>query len=240
MVMMTNRTRQPAARGIRTLLTLAALTAGAMLLVACDRSADDTLDGGGADTEPTTDATEQDQPPAESDPDTPGGDDGGIGVPVLLGAIVAGLIGLGSGFVLGVVSQRRRTREHGSVGSPSHAASPAAETPAPASSVDGHDRIGAIHPAVEAAIAAHDLAGDHSQRVNVARILERFDISIYDPVSEPFDHETQHILEARSCADPALNMTVAATIRPGWRRTDGQVIRPAEVEVWRHQPTAVT
>ena len=244
---------------------LAGLALAATLLTACLGS-DSSADGPGVEAEPAT--TEQGTT-VDDDAESSDARNGRLfraesprAIPFAT-AVLGLAIGLGLGLVIGAAGRRRRDARRGppaapdaaeesvagSDGSgrvahprgggptPDDAATPRRDTPLP-----GQPHDGAILAAVHAAIDAHDLAdhaNDENQIVSVRRILEHLDVHPYDPVGAPFDHATQQALEARSSSDPTRDMTVAATIRLGWRHTDGRVVRPAEVEVWRHQPTNV-
>jgi len=52
---------------------------------------------------------------------------------------------------------------------------------------------------------------------------------------EPFDVVSQRGVRAVDTGDPTLDGRVSCTVRPGFLRADGSVVRVAEVEVLRHR-----
>ena len=68
-------------------------------------------------------------------------------------------------------------------------------------------------------------------------LLERFDVSSWQcEPGTPFDPKRQRALKTSDTSDASLNKTVAATLRPGYEKHDGTVVRPEMVEVYRHNP----
>jgi len=66
-------------------------------------------------------------------------------------------------------------------------------------------------------------------------LLERFDVSSFQSESgTPFDPKRQRALKTSDTAEALQNKTVAATLRPGYEKNDGTVVRPEMVEVWRY------
>ena len=71
-------------------------------------------------------------------------------------------------------------------------------------------------------------------------LLERFDVSAFQcEPGTPFDPKRQRALRTSDTAEAAQNKTVAATLRPGYEKNDGTVVRPEMVEVWRYNAAVV-
>ena len=73
-------------------------------------------------------------------------------------------------------------------------------------------------------------------------LLERFDVSPFQ--SEPgtaFEPKRQRALKTTDTADESQNRTIAASLRPGYEKSDGTlVLRPEMVEVFRYNPALQT
>jgi GrpE protein len=67
--------------------------------------------------------------------------------------------------------------------------------------------------------------------------LKHAGYEILAPTGGRFDPEVHEAFERRPTDDPALNLIVAATMRPGYR-LDGQIVRHAKVVVFRADPQA--
>jgi len=72
-------------------------------------------------------------------------------------------------------------------------------------------------------------------------LLERFDVSSFqcDP-GTPFDPKRQRALKTSDSPEASQNKTVAATLRPGYEKNDGTVVRPEMVEVLRFNPVGAS
>jgi molecular chaperone GrpE len=69
------------------------------------------------------------------------------------------------------------------------------------------------------------------------QILARLGVERYEPTpGEPFDANRHQGVGRRPTADGALDQAVAEVHRGGFTGPDGRLLRPAEVEVWRHDP----
>jgi molecular chaperone GrpE len=68
-------------------------------------------------------------------------------------------------------------------------------------------------------------------------LMGRFDISLFrcDPGTQ-FDPKRQRALKTTDTSDVSLNKTVAASLRPGYEKEDGTIVRPEMVEVLRYNP----
>ena len=65
-------------------------------------------------------------------------------------------------------------------------------------------------------------------------LLERFDVSAFQcEPGTPFDPKRQRALRTSDTSEASQNKTVAATLRPGYEKNDGTVVRPEMVEVLR-------
>ena len=68
-------------------------------------------------------------------------------------------------------------------------------------------------------------------------LLERFDVSSFcSEPGTPFDPKRQRALKTSATPETSRNKTVAATLRPGYEKNDGSVVRPEMVEVYRYHP----
>jgi molecular chaperone GrpE len=68
-------------------------------------------------------------------------------------------------------------------------------------------------------------------------LMGRFDISLFrcDPGTQ-FDPKRQRALKTTDTSDAAQNKTVATSLRPGYEKEDGTIVRPEMVEVLRYNP----
>jgi molecular chaperone GrpE (heat shock protein) len=73
----------------------------------------------------------------------------------------------------------------------------------------------------------------------LTQILARLGVEVFVPAEgDPFDAALHQGVGRRPTPDAALDGTVAAVRRPGFTSPDGRPLRPAEVEVWRHDESA--
>jgi len=71
----------------------------------------------------------------------------------------------------------------------------------------------------------------------LVQILARMGVEAYEPEpGEPFDPARHQGVGRRPTPDAALDGTVAGVRREGFAGPDARPLRPAEVEVWRHDP----
>ena len=74
----------------------------------------------------------------------------------------------------------------------------------------------------------------------IAQILARLGIEPFSPAEgEPFDAALHQGVGRRATPDRALDGTVATVRREGFTSPEGRPLRPAEVEVWRHDDRLV-
>jgi molecular chaperone GrpE (heat shock protein) len=71
----------------------------------------------------------------------------------------------------------------------------------------------------------------------LTQILERIGVQPFEPAAgDRFDPAWHQGAGRRATADAALDGKVAGVRRPGFAGPDGRPLRPAEVDVWRHDP----
>ena len=148
------------------------------------------------------------------------------------GALLVGLLaGLGGGHAIA-----RRNRPRGDPAPPAAAAGPASgavpATALPARRPVPRDPDRAL---VDGLLAVADLADGPAVRAQVRTTLHHVGIvELPTATGETFDVTLHNAVGSEPAPEPGLHMTIARVVRRGWE-TSSAVIRPSDVEVFRHQ-----
>lgn len=153
------------------------------------------------------------------------GDDGGVGVPVVIGV---GVVGLVLGALLGAARGRRGSTaaDHGPAPVPAVAPVPVAPAADPTAAAERDELVRAL-------IDTADQVTSDAVRTSIVQRLGAVGVEpILVTAGERFDPSVHRGVEAAPASGPEQADTIAALERPGWVDR-GRVLRPPEVVVHR-------